>query len=172
MPLELIMGSHRKMIVFNLISSPRHHVILGLSWLVTHNPIVDWRRQFLDFTTRMGKANNNLQVVHDISTSPGQVELEDDHPAQVATTVEPSKYREFSDVFEKWNVDRLPEHRSYDCPIDIHDSACPPFGPMYGLSEPELDALRAYIDKNLVKGFIRHSKSLAEAPMAPCVLRT
>ena len=59
-PLELIMGSHLEMITFYLISLPRHHVILGLSWLVTHNHIVDWCWQSLDFTTQMGKANNNL----------------------------------------------------------------------------------------------------------------
>ena len=72
-PLELIIGSHREMIAFYLISSPRHLVILGLSWLVTHNPIVDWRRQSLDFTTWMGKANSNLKAIHDIGASPGQV---------------------------------------------------------------------------------------------------
>ena len=41
------------------------------------------------------------------------MKLQDDHPAQVATAVEPSnsilsKYREFSDVFYKQNEDRLP----------------------------------------------------------------
>ena len=77
---------------------------------MTYNPIVDWRRQSLDFTTRMGKANNNLKVIHDIGASPGQVKPEDDHPAQVGTSFEPStsilsKYREFSNVFEKRNAD-------------------------------------------------------------------
>ena len=118
----------------------------------------------------MGIANNNLKVVHDICASPGQVKREDDHPAQAATTVDFStsilpKYQEFSDVFEKRKADRLLEHRSYDYPIDIWDGACPPFGLIYGLSEPELDALCAYIDKNLAKGFIHHSKSSAGAPI-------
>ena len=46
--------------------------------------------------------------------------------------------------------------------MDLLDCACPPFGPLNGLLEPELDALCAYIDENLAKGFIRHSKSPAE----------
>jgi hypothetical protein len=33
------------------------------------------------------------------------------------------------------------------------------------LSEPELVALRTYIDENLANGFIRHSKSPAGAPI-------
>ena len=89
---------------------------------------------------------------------------EDNHYAQVATSI-PSKYREFSDVLEKWNADWLPGHRSYNCPIGLWDGACPHFSPIYGLFEPELDALRAYIDKNLAKGFICHSKSPVEAPI-------
>ena len=31
----------------------------------------------------------------------------------------PDKYKDFSDVFEKCNVDRMLEHRLYDCPIDL-----------------------------------------------------
>ena len=41
----------------------------------------------------------------------------------------------------------------------------PPFGPIYGLSEPELEALRGYIDENLARGSIRHSKSPTGAPI-------
>ena len=165
-PLALIMGSHRETMTFNLICSPQNRVILWLSWLGMHNPIVDWRRQSLDFTTWMGKANNKFKVVPNIGTSPGQVKPEDDHLAQAATTVEHStsilsKYKEFSNVFEKQNGDQLPEHRL--CPIDIQDGAYPPFGPIYELSKPKLDAFRAYIDEHLEKGFIPHSKSLAKA---------
>ena len=40
------------------------------------------------------------------------------------------------------------------CPIDLKDGVCPCFGPIYGLSEPELKALKIYIEENLAKGFI------------------
>ncbi len=44
-------------------------------------------------------------------------------------------------MFRKENLDRLSELHPYDCPIDILDGVCPPFGPIYGLSELELEAL-------------------------------
>ena len=97
-------------------------------------------------------ANKNLEVV--------RATMEADSSASL-----PLKYREFEDVFEKRNVDQLPEYWSYDCPIDLLDGAFPPFGHIYGFSVQELDAHRAYIDKNLAKGFIRHSKSLAGSPI-------
>ncbi|KAH7439596.1 hypothetical protein KP509_04G068000 [Ceratopteris richardii] len=68
-------------------------------------------------------------------------------------------------VFEKKNADILPEHRPYDYPIDLQEGAQPSFGPIYRLSPEELTELRKNIDENLAKGFIKHSKSPAGAPI-------
>ena len=84
--------------------------------------------------------------------------------ATIASTI-PDQYKEFQDVFEKKNADILPEHRPYDCAIDLQESAQPPFGPIYNLSQNELVALKEYLDENLAKNFIRHSKSPAGAPI-------
>ena len=72
----------------------------------------------------------------------------------------PARYSDFSDIIEKGNVDRLSAHRPYDFP-----SEHPPFGPIYGLSEPELEALRTYLVENLAKGIIQPSKSPTGAPI-------
>jgi hypothetical protein len=77
----------------------------------------------------------------------------------------PEKYKDFADVFEKNKADQLPEHRPYDCPIDLEEGHSPPFGLIYGLSEPELQALCDYLTKNLAKGFVQHSKSPIGAPI-------
>ena len=59
----------------------------------------------------------------------------------------------------------LSEHRPYDCAIDLQEGSQPPFGPIYNLSQTELIELRKYMDENLAKNFILHSKSLAGAPI-------
>ena len=69
----------------------------------------------------------------------------------------PSKYGDFAYVFEKKNVDHLPEHQPYDCLIDLQEGISPPFGPIYGLFEPD-------IDEKLDKGFIQPSKSPVGPP--------
>ena len=71
----------------------------------------------------------------------------------------------FSDVFAKCDADRLPEHRLYDCLIDLQEGVCPPFGPLYVLTVPELKALRVYLDENLEQGFIQPSKSSVGVPI-------
>ena len=77
----------------------------------------------------------------------------------------PARYSDFFDIFEKWNVDWLLAHRPYDCPIELQVGEHPPFGPIYGLSEPKVEALRTYLAENLAKVFIQPSKSPAQAPI-------
>ena len=95
------------------------------------------------------------RIVHSASKSSS--------PMKTITDSLSSMYEDFGHVFEKKNVDRLLEHRPYDCPIDLQKGASTPFGPIYRLSEPELQALRTYLDENLEKGFIQPSKSPAGA---------
>ena len=76
-----------------------------------------------------------------------------------------NRYKEYQDVFEKKNADMLPQHRPYDCGIDLQEGIQPPFGPIYSLSQNELAALWEYLDENLAKNFIQHSKSPARAPI-------
>ena len=51
------------------------------------------------------------------------------------------KYKEFADVFDKVKADILPEHRPYDCPIDLQLGKEQPWGPIYNLSLTELEVV-------------------------------
>ena len=85
--------------------------------------------------------------------------------SQGAGTPLPSKYLDFEDTFNKANASSLPDHRPYDCLIDLKPGKEPPWGPIYNLSPSELKALREYIDEHLANGFIRHSRSPTGAPI-------
>ncbi|KAH0604507.1 uncharacterized protein H6S33_006884 [Morchella sextelata] len=69
-------------------------------------------------------------------------------------------------MFKEYDASILPPHRpSHDIEIVLEEGKRPPYGPIYGLSQIELKALREYLDENLPKGFIRASESPAEAPI-------
>ncbi len=115
---------------------------------------------FVDRAVPFYRAAKNLQVFA-IDVNPAN----NTNPPLEPTPINlPEKYKDFVDVFEKINADHLPAHSPYDCPIDLEGHS-PPFGPIYGLSEPEFQALCDYLTENLAKGFIQHSKSLASAPI-------
>ncbi len=121
------------------------------------NPV----RIFFDGVVPFYWAANNLQVFA-IHVNPTNNKNSQSKPKPVKL---PEKYKDFADVFEKNKADQLPEHRPYDCSIDLEEGHSPPFGPIYGLSKPELQALRDYLTENLAKGFVQHSKSPTGAPI-------
>ncbi len=69
------------------------------------------------------------------------------------------KYKDFADVFDKVNVDKLLEHDSQDHAIDTKNKMLS-FESMYNLSMIELELLKEYFDEFLTKRFIVLSSSL------------
>ena len=51
-PLVLQFGAHQEEVTFYLIGTPRHRIVLGLSWLETHNSTVDWCSRSITFPVR------------------------------------------------------------------------------------------------------------------------
>src|SRR5204862_7527538 len=89
-----------------------------------------------------------------------------DATAEETTPVIPEQYRDLAEVFSKPKAYELPPHRG---PLDHHinpePGSKPVFGPIYNLSETELQVLKEYIDENLRKRFIRPSTSPFGSPV-------
>ena len=82
--------------------------------------------------------------------------------ANKAFTKVPSKYADFADIFLQKLVAKLPKHtRIHDHVIELANDWQPPYGAIYSLGLIELVTLKAYIENNLVNGFIKLSKSPA-----------
>ena len=59
----------------------------------------------------------------------------------------------------------LPKHQPWDHEIKLQSGKKPGFGPIYSLSEKELQVLRGYLDENLKKEFIQELQSPAGYPI-------
>jgi hypothetical protein len=152
-------GKHIELLSFYIIYSPHYPVILGLSWLRLHNPYINWRTETITFLDNPPATQENPAL---ISTSLAQVHQKrtslpatpnPSPPTKLSSTL-PEKYADFQDVFDKKQADTLPIHRPYDCAIELLPGTQPPWGPIYGLTEPEQVTLKAFIEENLAKGFI------------------
>jgi hypothetical protein len=76
----------------------------------------------------------------------------------------PDELKEFEDVFSLEAAGELPTHNKYEHAIELEGGE-PPYGPLYNLSEKELEVLRKYLEDSLSKGWIRRSISPAGAPI-------
>jgi len=77
----------------------------------------------------------------------------------------PMEFRQYLGVMGKELADALPEHRSYDCKIDLKEGSTAPWGPIYPLSEIELQTLREWLKEMEKTGKIRRLTSQAGAPI-------
>ena len=75
----------------------------------------------------------------------------------------PWQYRDYTSVYNGQYSDEIPPHRSFDHAIDMVEGKAPPWGPIYPLSEKELQVLKEYLDTMLKSGKIHSSKSPAGA---------
>ena len=75
----------------------------------------------------------------------------------------PSEYTDLAYVFSEEAANTLPEHGNHD--LCLETTVAPLFGPLYNLSQNELEVLRECIADNLAKGFIQPSTSSAGAPV-------
>ena len=160
-------------------------MILGLSWLDRYNRDIDWKNRKIEFKLEkvespdMQKLESpshlKPKVYHSIVILKKSILMirakafvkaakqGATYMIYANSIIEsnekfsglPDRYKEYQDVFEKKNVDMLPQHRPYNCGIDVQEGTQPPFGPIYSLSQNELASLWEYLDKNLAKNFTR-----------------
>ena len=160
-----------------------YDLVLGMPWLQSHNPDIDWVARTWTVRARSKDGEEpgvamlsaaafctvlNMEVAPVVyAIRPERVLTHSHGWGHAMSTQEvriPEAYRDFAEVFSEAKADELPEHGPQDHAIDLH-SGTPPFGPLYNLSNTELKVLRTYLDDNLTKGFIRESSSPAGAPI-------
>jgi transposase InsO family protein len=184
-------GQPPRSITLDVFDMAHHDVILGLPWLREHNPVIDWKNITIMFSesqnqtplsskpVRSTTATTDEKTINYIASHPVPLEKRTTSTDTVRTAgqqvrvlekkvtpVIPKEYKEFAELFqEELGIEALPKHQSWDHEIVLEDGKQPTFGPIYSLSEKELEVLKDYINVNLKKGFIRESTSPAGYPI-------
>jgi hypothetical protein len=179
---------HQGSIVLDVFGTAVHDVILGLPWLREANPHIDWQHRKLSFddhnhTSGSPPTHQRRLMVDEMTTKGNVASKPTRQPMMVNSTNAlekpgvrvlekrvtpdiPQEYEQFRRLFEEeTGPEALPKHQEWDHEIILQEKKEPGFGPIYSLSEKELEVLRDYLDKMIKKGFIRESKSPAGYPL-------
>ncbi len=148
---------HHENIRFYIILSPNNPVILGLPWLCSHNPHISWREGQIIYWNSTCQEHCLIPITPLPLQSILPTEQNPDIPGL------PTKYADLTEAFSKIKASRLPPHRSSDCSIELLPAATLPRGRIFPLSQPEAESMKAYIEEEVTKGFIRPSTSPASA---------
>ncbi|QRW21939.1 Retrotransposable element Tf2 protein [Rhizoctonia solani] len=144
--LTVLANGHTHSIPFLVCPIGNTLAILGMTWLTSESPLIDWQQGLVTF--------------------PEQVQIASKEEADPDPLAElPTQYHKFAKVFGKEEFKVLPPHREYDISIDLVPNAKLSPGPIYGMTDAESKALKQHIDEELATGKIRPSTSLAGAPV-------
>ena len=164
-------------------------VIIGMLWLRSHNPQINWRTGQISFTrcpwscsktSKLQHLQSNLERASVITNYPSSEAIAAVHHAteweiealksKKVLTIEDIKTGPFSDyldVFEEKNYQALPPHRIWDHHIDlVQDWEAKKWKPrIYPLSYTEQKELDQFLEENLKNGRIRPSESPLASPV-------
>jgi len=149
-------------------------VILGIPWLVAHNPNIDWEKGEVRITRcsllyrKAVKIKRKKEIrkeekkivrwsVEEKEDWEREKEMEADH--RKMEEIVPKMFHKWLKVFGKVESERIPVRKIWDHVIDLRDDFKTSKARVYSLSRNEKEKVQKFIDKHLKKGYIRPSKS-------------
>ena len=149
-------------------------VILGMPWLVVHNPEIDWEKGEVRMmrcpplcgkTVRIkGKKETREDekkivrwAVNEKKDWGREEEIEADH--RKVEEMVPKRFHKWLKVFGKVESERMPVRKVWDHAIDLNDDFKASKARVYPLSRNEKEEVQKFVDEHLKKGYIKPSKS-------------
>lgn len=157
--LEFVINNHKEIPSGFVVDLGLHHVVLGMSWLKKHTPLIDWKKDTVSFTSSYCDSN--------CLTSPTSIPVNEANPEFKITAISglPEEYQDFMYVFTEDEEVPLPPHRPYDLAIELEPGSKPKWGPLYNLGQKEDDKLKTSLERWIRQGYVRVSKSPMASPI-------
>ena len=192
--LRLLIGDLERWREFLITDLGPEDVVLGLPWLRSVNPEIDWAEGTMTVDSEGIKGTgiqveqvtaNRVQrrrwcrngVLEDISGTlwcaagltystelAGQANKQ--KPKRTFEEIVPKEYRQYAKVFSEIESERLPEHKPYDHAIDLKPETPETLrSKVYPMPINEQEELDQFLKDNLRKGYIVPSKSPIASPV-------
>lgn len=176
----------------NIMDLGEWDMLVGFDWLRKHNPAIDWqtgriqhraptaviagvrrkgpRIQSSPNTGRIGRisAHKIGKIYEKRPSDVGVIWIRQvASPDDGLSTKIPKGYgyEEFQELFEENMEHDLADHQEWDHEIHLEDGAKLRPGPIYPLTQDQQEELRAYIKRNVQRGYIRPSESSMASPI-------
>jgi len=180
---------HKSRSKFYISSVGHKAIVLGHTWLVEHNPNINWHTGEVKLTRcpdYCGQAKSNssrpddnisVQPIETMSDTSERIHAtttistrlakaaRGDNPAAKLEKILPKPYLSFRDVFSKESFDELPERKQWDHVIDLKPESQPFSTKVYPMSLIKQKELDDFLKENLSSGRIHPSKSPMASPV-------
>ena len=176
--------SHVERMRMDIYDLGRTEVILGMLWLVVHNPEINWETEEIKVTRcpplcdrvkikekkKEGRRVVTLEeekivkwVINDKEDWEKEEEIEENH--RKIEEMVPEKFLKWRKVFGKVESERIPIRKIWDHAIDLKETFALQKERIYPLSKDEREEVQNFVEDQLRKGYIRPIKSPQMSPV-------
>jgi len=175
--LEIRTNKHLSLVSCEIALAGKYGMIIPFGWWHQEHPIKNiahtdtWCLDDTDCQPHLLPEDEGISVQwdEDVLNDPnavviGRIERIDEEKVTIIDCL-PDQYHDYLDLFRPSAAEKLTPRRIFDHAIELKTDTLPPWGPIYPLSQKQLEALRKYPDDMLKQGKKSPSKSPAGAPI-------
>jgi len=125
-------------------------VILGMPWLATHNPEIDWEKGEVKMTRYLPICGKRRQEKKKKKVK----KIEKDEDEETLKELVPKRFWKWKKVFGKRESERMPVRKTWDHVIELKEGFVPRKGKVYSLLREEREEVQVFVEDQLRKGYI------------------
>jgi len=176
---NLYYRGHIEQVRMDVCELGKTEVILGMLWLVAHNPEINWETGEVRMTRcpplcgrvpekkivkrKQAAEEDKKDLRWTMEEREKKEEIGEDH--RKVEELVPRCFHKWKKVFGKVKSKRMPTQKLWDHAIDLREDFVPRKGQIYPLSRTEKEEVQAFVESQLKKGHIRPSKSPQTLPV-------
>ena len=138
---------HIKRVRMDVCNLGKTKVILGILWLTTYNPEIDWEKGEVKMMRCPPICGRKRKKKKD-------KEVRKIEEKKIVEELVPRRYWKWKKVFGKVESERIPVQKAWDHAIELKKGFLPKKGKMYSLLREEQEEVQAFVEDQLQKGYI------------------
>jgi len=138
---NMFFKGHIERVRIDVCNLGKTEVILGMPWLVAHNPEIDWEKKEVKMTRCLficgkGKQEKKKKEVKKIKK---------DEDEETLRKLVPKRFWKWKKVFGKRESERMPVQKAWDHTIELKERFMPKKGKVYSLLREEREEVQAFV---------------------------
>jgi len=133
---NMFFKGHMERVKIDVCNLGKTEVILGMLWLVAHNPEIDWEKEEVKMMRCPPICGKRKQKERKKEVK----KIEEDEDEETLKKLVPKRFWKWKKVFGKRESERMPVQKAWDHAIELKEGFMPRKGKVYSLSREEMQA--------------------------------
>ena len=142
---NIFFKGHMERVRIDVCNLGKTEVILGMLWLVAHNPEIDWEKEEVKMMRCPPICGKRKQKERKKEVK----KIEEDEDEETLKKLVPKRFWKWKKVFGKRESERMPVQKAWDHAIELKEGFMPRKGKVYSLSREEREEMQAFVEDQL-----------------------